>query len=58
MYRTFVLHKGCAQDEKTEVWNQLDVVNKLPKNEQWIIAGDLNGHVGKDREGCWKWHGG
>lgn len=51
--------QGCSQDEKNEFWNQLeDSISQVPGNEQLMLAGDLNGHIGRCRDGYERWHGG
>ena len=51
--------QGCDQEEKTAFWNQLEeVLRKVPGREELIVAGDLNGHVGQERSGYERWHGG
>jgi len=40
-------------------WNQMDgVMNGIPSSKEVIVAEDLNGHVGRDRSGVERWHGG
>ena len=34
------------------------MILKVPHNEQPLLAGDLNGHVGESRIGFERWHGG
>ena len=44
--------QGCSQAEKDLFWNQLNgTLSGIPEGEDLIVAGDLNGHVGRDREG-------
>ena len=39
-------------------WNQLEsILTGASEGEKLIVAGDLNGHVGKDGEGIERWHG-
>lgn len=41
------------------LWSQIDnVLTGIPEGEELVLAGDLNGHVGKDRAGVERWHGG
>ena len=41
------------------MWKKLDeVLQSIPANEKVILAGDMNGHVGADRSGVERWHGG
>ncbi|XDV44123.1 hypothetical protein PO909_012458 [Leuciscus waleckii] len=51
--------RGCEEEEKQRFWNQLaQAINNIPHTEELILAGDLNGHVGTDREEYIRWHGG
>ena len=51
--------QGCEEEDKDRFWNQLEqITSNFPLTEQLIVAGDLNGHVGKEREGYARWHGG
>ena len=51
--------QGCSQEEKDLFWNQLEsILTGIPEGEELIVAGDLNGHVGMDREGIERWHRG
>ena len=34
------------------------VMSVIPSSEEVVVAGDLNGHVGRDRSGVERWHGG
>ena len=34
------------------------VMSVSPSSEEVVVAGDLNGHVGRDRSGVERWHGG
>ena len=44
--------QGCSQEEKDLFWNQMDgVMSGIPSSKEVIVAGDLNGHVGRDRPG-------
>ena len=50
---------GCTDEEKETFWRKLDeVLQSIPSKEKVILAGDMNGHVGADRSGVEKWHGG
>jgi len=41
---------GKSQEEKEEFWGMMDdSIGNIPENEILVIGGDLNGHVGKDR---------
>ena len=51
--------QGCSQEEKDLFWKQLEsILTGIPEGEELIAAGDLNGHVGMDREGIERGHGG
>ena len=51
--------QGCEQWEKDQFWNQLEnAISRIPGVEEVVVAGDLNGHVGMDRTGYERWHGG
>jgi hypothetical protein len=50
---------GCPDVEKDQFWDSLEsTVGQVPKEETLIIGGDLNGHVGKSRDGYDRVHGG
>ncbi len=50
---------GCKDEEKDKFWKKLDeVVQSISANEKVIPSGDMNGHVGADRSGVERWHGG
>ena len=50
---------GCTDEEKDTFRKKLDeVLQGIPTNEKVILAGDMNGHVGADRLGVERWHGG
>ena len=50
---------GCTDEEKETFWRKLDeVLQSIPANEKVILAGDVNGHIGADRSGVERWHGG
>ena len=47
-----VLFFFCSQEETDLFWNQFEsILTGIPEGEELIVAGDLNGHVGMDREG-------
>ena len=35
-----------------------EVLQSIPANENLILAGDMNGHIGADRSGAERWNGG
>ncbi|VDL71392.1 unnamed protein product [Nippostrongylus brasiliensis] len=50
---------GCPDKEKVEFYETLDaVIRSIPKDDFLTIAGDLDGHVGTDRRGVERVHGG
>ena len=50
---------GCTDEETETFWRKLDeVLQSIPANEKVILAGGMNGHVGADRSGVKRWHGG
>lgn len=50
---------GCSDEEKMKFWEMLEqALLEIPKEEKVIIGADLNGHVGKDRKGFMRQHGG
>ena len=55
----YVLQLWCEEDEKVRLWKDPDdETAAVPEDEKVIIRGDLNGHVGRNRHGIKKWHGG
>ena len=51
--------QGCDKEEKQRFWNQLaQCTDSIPHTEEVILAGDLNGHVGTERDEYERWHGG
>ena len=50
---------GCTQEEKDEFWEHMDAeMQAVPRSERLVVAGDLNGHVGRDIDGYDGVHGG
>ncbi|VDL76761.1 unnamed protein product [Nippostrongylus brasiliensis] len=50
---------GCPEKDKDEFYVALDdVIRSVPDDDFLTIAGDLNGHVGTDRRGLERVHGG
>ena len=50
---------GCREEEKDEFWEQLEQeLSLIPDGERVILGGDLNGHVGRRRDGIERMHGG
>jgi len=47
------------KNQKEEFWRQMDkVIQRIPGTEKIVIGGDMNGHVGCNRTGYDKVHGG
>ncbi|EPB73133.1 hypothetical protein ANCCEY_07783 [Ancylostoma ceylanicum] len=50
---------GCAEAEKMAFYDELDeVIRGAPESDYLKIGGDFNGHVGQDRKGFERVHGG
>ncbi|XP_026042711.1 uncharacterized protein LOC113033277 [Astatotilapia calliptera] len=50
---------NCPDEEKTEFWRALDDhLQTISPEEHVAVGGDLNGHVGKGRDGYHRFHGG
>ncbi|EPB74439.1 hypothetical protein ANCCEY_06449 [Ancylostoma ceylanicum] len=50
---------GCTEMEKATFYEELDdVIRSVPKSDYLTIGGDFNGHVGQDRRGFERMHGG
>jgi len=50
---------GCSDEEKNEFWTALDeIMASIPDDETLLLGGDLNGHVGQNKGGAGKCHGG
>nr|GEU39134.1 hypothetical protein [Tanacetum cinerariifolium] len=55
----YVLQVGLGEDEKKTFWDSLDeVVRVFPTDQQLILGGDLNGHIGEATERYPGVHGG
>jgi len=51
--------QGCEEKEKDRFWTQLGAISdSIPTSEELIVAGDLNGHVGVEKDGFERWNGG
>ena len=51
--------QGCEDEEKEKYWNELaEVTDNIKQAEEIVLAVDLNGHVGAEREEYKRWHGG
>ena len=49
---------GCPQEGKDSFWKSCDsAMQSIEKEEKVVIGGDLNGRVGKIREGYERIHG-
>ncbi|EYC46334.1 hypothetical protein Y032_0401g787 [Ancylostoma ceylanicum] len=50
---------GCTEADKEAFYEELDdVIRSAPEGDYITIAGDFNGHVGQDRRGFERVHGG
>ena len=50
---------GRSEEEKKNFWDALDeLVRECPSDQQLIIGGDLNGHIGARADGYSGVHGG
>ncbi|EPB75347.1 hypothetical protein ANCCEY_05561 [Ancylostoma ceylanicum] len=50
---------GCIEADKEAFYDELDdVIRSAPEGDYITIAGDFNGHVGQDRRGFERVHGG
>ncbi|VDL76640.1 unnamed protein product [Nippostrongylus brasiliensis] len=50
---------GCSENDKDEFYMTLDeAIRSVPEGDMLTIAGDLNGHVGEERRGMERVHGG
>uniref|UniRef100_A0A914XAH1 Endonuclease/exonuclease/phosphatase domain-containing protein n=1 Tax=Plectus sambesii TaxID=2011161 RepID=A0A914XAH1_9BILA len=50
---------GCSSEDKADFWQLLDgVMQSVPAQEQVLVLGDLNGHLGVARTGYERVHGG
>ncbi|EYC46184.1 hypothetical protein Y032_0405g872 [Ancylostoma ceylanicum] len=50
---------GCNEIEKAGFYDELDnVIRNVPESDYLTIGGDFNGHVGQDRTGFERIHGG
>ena len=50
---------GCSEEEKMSFWEDMDRdLNEMPADERLVIGGDMNGHVGRNKEGVERIHGG
>ena len=50
---------GCTEEEKETFWGQMDQeLSSTLDDERVIVGGDLNGHIGRSRDGIERIHGG
>ena len=50
---------GCTEEEKETFWEQMDQeLSATLDDERVIVGGDLNGHIGRSRDGIERIHGG
>ena len=59
IFSVYAPQRGKKKDEKEAFWEKLrQKTDAISLDEELIVAGDFNGHVGMDREGFDMWHGG
>ena len=59
IFSVYPPQQGCESEENDVFWNQLEeVIEGIPSTEELIVAGDMNGHVGRERGVFERWHGG
>ncbi|EYC03721.1 hypothetical protein Y032_0092g2586 [Ancylostoma ceylanicum] len=52
-------HCGCPEADKMAFYDELDeAIKGVPESDYLTIGGDFNGHVGQDRKGFERVHGG
>ena len=52
IFSVYAPQSGRPHEEKIEFWEKLSyAVSQVPINEGLIVGGDLNGHVGMNRDG-------
>ena len=50
---------GCSEEDKDKFWREMDeVMTSTEVEERLVIGGDLNGHIGCNRENISRIHGG
>ncbi|XP_066967139.1 uncharacterized protein [Macrobrachium rosenbergii] len=50
---------GCDEVEKVAFWEEMyQQLSEIPGDGRFVIGGDINGHVGRTREGIERVHGG
>ena len=50
---------GCTEAKREAFYDELDdVIRSAPEGDYITVAGDFNGHVGQDRKGFERVHGG
>ena len=50
---------GCTEEDKETFWEQMDQeLSATLDDERVIVGGDLNGHIGRSRDGIERIHGG
>ena len=53
LVQVYAPQQGRPLDEKEAFYEELqDLADKMPHRQNLMIIGDLNGHVGNDRQGC------
>jgi len=55
----YATHSGKLEEEKESFWNKVfHLLSCIPQNEMFVLAGDMNGHVGSSNVGYDRTHGG
>ncbi|VDO88007.1 unnamed protein product [Haemonchus placei] len=58
IFSAYAPQTGCSEQTTDKYWNLLDEKTaEAPSQEDIVVAGDLNGHVGATKDG-YSWHGG
>ena len=59
IFTAYAPQVGCDEEEKNSFWEDMNrELSEIPVEERVIIGGDLNGHVGRNKEGIERIHGG
>ncbi len=50
---------GYEEEEKEEFWEEMgQEIGAMPSGERVLVGADLDGHIGRDRDGVARVHGG
>ena len=59
IFSVYAPQVGCSEEEKNSFWEDMNrELSEMSVQERLIMGGDLNGHVGSNREGIDRVHGG